>query len=333
MTIKVYLKDKIFSILIFAAVEILSVLFLWLIDVRKIFIIYFIFIFVLGYIVVMLQDYIKRKNYYNDILKILAHLDEKTLLSEIIKKAPFLEAQILYDILKESDKFMNDRIAVYERNSREYREYVEMWVHEIKTPVTSAKLMIENNKNIITLRIDEELQKIDAFVEQALYYARSTSLEKDFKVEQVSLKELVTTSIKNYSKTIIQAGGRVELNSLEHIVYTDKKWTLFIIGQIIANAAKYQNGELLIYFNGSSYESGKYLEISDNGIGIPEKDLSRVFDKGFTGENGRRYHKSTGIGLYLCKKLCRKMNMEITISSSNKGTAVRIYFSKNNLLM
>lgn len=334
MKTKDYLKDKAFSAFIFCLIAALSVTFLLLIDIENIFIIYFIFILTFGYVIVLLYDYIKRRNYYNTLLEMLDNLDEKTLLLEVMDKPTFFDAEILCDILKKSNKFMNDKIAAYEGDSREYREYIEMWVHEIKTPVTSAKLMIENNKNIVTLRIDKEISKIDAFVEQALYYARSTSLEKDFKVEQISLRELVIYSIKNYSKSIVQVSGKVKLDSLDYMVYTDKKWTVFIIGQIIANAAKYKSGELLICFRGVLDESGKYLEISDNGIGIPEKDLSRVFDKGFTGENGRRYHKSTGIGLYLCRKLCKKMNMEVAISSTpNKGTTVKIYFPQNNLLM
>lgn len=331
---KDYLKDKAFSIVTFIAAGVLAAGFLWLINVSKSFIVFAELIFFIGFFIPMLLDFIKRKQYYNTLLEALEGLEEKTLLPEIVKQTPFIEAQILYEIIRKSDKHMNDKIAVYDKEAREYREYVEMWVHEIKTPVTSARLMIENDKNVTTLRIGEELRKIDGFVEQALYYARSTSLEKDFKVEQTSLQELVTSAVKIYAKPIIQADGQIEMDSLNIMVYADKKWLLFIIGQILNNAVKYQNGNLIISFKGCIYENGVYLEISDNGIGITEKDLSRVFHKGFTGENGRCYNKSTGIGLYLCKKLCLKMNMEISISSIvNQGTKVKIYFPKNSLLL
>lgn len=328
-----YIKDKSFRIMAFVTAGALVAGLLWLIDVSKIFIIFTELLFFMGFFIPMLWDFIKQKQYYDTLLEALEKLEEKTLLPAIIKQAPFLEAKILYEIIKQSDKYMNDRIAYYDKEAREYREYVEIWVHEIKTPVTSAGLMIENNKNITTLRIGEELRKIDSFVEQALYYARSTSLEKDFKVEKTSLRELVMSAVKTHAKPIIQAGGRIETDFLDITVYADKKWLSFIIGQLLDNAAKYQNGNLLIRLQGCTYENGVYLSVSDNGIGIPNKDLSHVFDKGFTGENGRRYNKSTGMGLYLCKKLCLKMNMGITISSiQNQETEIKIFFPKNSLL-
>lgn len=334
MTLKDYLKDKLFSISILVVVELLSASLLWLVEVPSIFIVFFELILFMGFSIVLIVDFIKRHQYYVALLKTMDQLEQKTLLSEMIKRGSFLDAQILYDVLKKSDIYMNNKIAEYERDNRQYREYVELWVHEIKTPIACAKLIIENDKNITTLHIDDELRKIDGFVEQALFYARSTSLEKDFKVEKTTLKELVTSAIKTYSKSIIQIGGGVKLDSLDYEVYTDKKWISFIIGQVIHNATKYEKGNLLIRFYASTYENGVYLVIADNGIGIQEEDISRVFDKGFTGENGRRYNKSTGIGLYLCNKLCEKMNMKITLSSIvNQGTEVKIYFPKNSLIL
>lgn len=328
-----YLKDKLFNILILLVVEILSGAMLWIINVRILFIIFFEIILLTGFVVVFIADFIKKSQYYNMLLKTLSDLEEKTLLTEIVKASPFLDAKINYDVLKQSYKYMNDKIAEFEKQNAEYREYVEMWVHEIKTPITSAKLMIENNKNLTTLYIGDEISKIDGFVEQALYYARSTSLEKDFKVEQVPLKEMVNSAVKCHSKFVIQAGGKVEFDSLNFNVYADKKWMSFIIGQIIDNAVKYKKDKLLILFEGNSYADGISLTISDNGIGIIGEDIPRVFDKGFTGRNGRIYSKATGIGLYLCKKLCIKMNVEISISSQvNVGTKVKICFPKSSMI-
>ena len=205
-----------------------------------------------------------------------------------------------------------------------------MWVHEVKTPITSAHLIIENDKNISTIRIDDELNKIDHFVEQALFYARSTALEKDFKIEKTTMKTLVLEALKGYSKQIIGVRGRPVFVNLDIPVFADRKWCVFIIGQIIANSVKYAKGDLILTFEGSSFENGRSLLISDNGIGIAEADLQRIFDKGFTGENGRNIRKSTGIGLYLCRKLCRKMNMEISAaSSSENGTTIKIIFPYN----
>lgn len=261
-------------------------------------------------------------------------LDDKTLLAELVEKPGFLDGKLLYQILRLSNKYMNDKLAEAGATNQEYREYIEMWVHEIKTPITSAHLIIENDKNISTIRIDDELNKIDHFVEQALFYARSTTLEKDFKIEKTTLKTLVQEALKSYSKQIIEAHGRPIFENLDIPVFADRKWCIFIIGQIIANSVKYAKENLILTFEGSSFDNGCSLSISDNGIGITEADIPRIFDKGFTGENGRKFGKSTGIGLYLCWKLCRKMNMEISVASSlENGTTVKIMFPKENLYL
>ena len=148
--------------------------------------------------------------------------------------------------------------------------------------------------------------------------------------ENEAAKQKVLEALKSYSKQIIGVRGRPVFVNLDILVFADRKWCVFIIGQIIANSVKYAKGDLILTFEGSSFENGRSLLISDNGIGIAEADLQRIFDKGFTGENGRNIRKSTGIGLYLCRKLCRKMNMEISAaSSSENGTTIKIIFPYN----
>lgn len=254
-------------------------------------------------------------------------IEEKSLFSELLTQPHFLEGQILVDILRRCNKYQNDQIYNAKQESREYREYIDSWVHEIKTPITSVHLMIENEKNPVTLRIDDELRKIDTYVEQVLYYSRSTDVEKDFKVEKTTLKFLVHAALKTYSKPLIQAGGKLVLNDLDIPVVADSKSCAFVIGQVISNAIKYRKDNLRIEFSARAEKNNIYLLISDNGIGISASDLPRVFDKGFTGENGRRYSKSTGIGMYLSQKLCKKMNIELSVSSEpGEGTTVTMVF-------
>lgn len=334
MRFRRYIRDKTPQIMLLLGAVFLSALFLWLLDIRRLFILFFEMLFIMAFFAGLLLDFYKRYQYYNELIKNFESLDEKTLFSEIAERAAFTDGEILYDIISQTDKYMNDKIEDYAYAGREYREYIEMWVHEIKTPITSASLMIENDKNITTLNIKDELMKIDGFVKQALYYARSTTLEKDFKVESSSLNEIVISAVKQYSKPIIQAYGHVYFENLDNKVYADKKWCTFIIGQLIANSVKYRCDDLQIHFSSRNYKNGVILSIRDNGVGIPEEDITRIFDKGFTGENGRHYNKSTGIGLYLCKKLCLKMNMDISVSSKkNEGTIMNIYFPKNSLFM
>lgn len=260
-------------------------------------------------------------------------MKEKTLLGELLTQPHFWDGQILVDILRRCNKYQNDQISNAKQESRAYREYIDSWAHEIKTPITSARLMIENEKNPTTLRIDDELRKIDSHVEQVLYYARSTDVEKDFKVEKTTLQSLVHAALKAYSKPLIQVGGKPLLDGLDVPVIADSKSCTFVIGQIISNAIKYRKDNLQIVFSAETERNSVSLSISDNGIGIPAADLPRVFDKGFTGENGRRYSKSTGIGLYLSQNLCKKMNTVLSVSSDpGHGTTVTMLFPTESYL-
>lgn len=332
MKLSDYIIDRLFSVVMFLAAVIFSMGFLWLMGLRYEFIIYIEIIFGFSFLAAFVWDYTRKKKYYCGFMALFDGLDDKTLLAELAEKPGFLDGKLLYQILRLSNKYMNDKLAEAGATNQEYREYIEMWVHEIKTPITSAHLIIENDKNISTIRIDDELNKIDHFVEQALFYARSTTLEKDFKIEKTTLKILVQEALKSYSKQIIEAHGRPVFENLDISVFADRKWCVFIIGQIIANSVKYAKENLILTFEGSSFDNGCSLSVSDKGIGITEADIPRIFDKGFTGENGRKFGKSTGIGLYLCRKLCRKMNMEISVASSlENGTTVKITFPKENL--
>ena len=328
-----YITDRIVSVVCFVISEGLVFGLLWLVEVPMVFIIFTEIIFLLFFLASLIWDYHRRSGYYNRLLQLLDRLDEKTLLMEIAERPGFLDAKIVSYILKQNNKYQNDKIAEMQKQSRDYRDFLDTWVHEIKTPITSARLIIENEKNPTTLKIEDELRKIDNFVELVLYYARSSDVEKDFKVENTTLKALVSTALKTYSKPIIQAGGRIHMEGMDIPVCADSKSCSFIIGQVISNAIKYRQEEFRLEFRSQVQKNRIALLIHDNGIGISRADLSRVFDKGFTGENGRRFPKSTGIGLYLCKMLCDRMNIAISISSEKgQGTTVALYFPTESLL-
>lgn len=333
MSVKDYAADHVFSFLCLAASGLLVLALLWLIETPTVFIFFIESILLAAFLCSFLHDYCRRRSYYNQLWKTLGQLEEKTLIGEMLVQPDFLDGQILNEILRRCNKYQNDRLAAAEQNGQEYREYLDSWVHEIKTPITSARLIVENHKNPATLRIDDELRKIDGFVEQVLYYARSTAVERDFKVEKTTLQALVNSALKTYSKPLIQAGGRPKCNGLDVPVCADRKSCAFIIGQVISNSLKYRTENFQISFSAHAERNTVRLIISDNGIGISPADLPRVFDKGFTGENGRRCSKSTGIGLYLCKKLCDKMNMDIAIQSVlGEGTTVVLFFPQESYL-
>ena len=195
-------------------------------------------------------------------------------------------------------------------------------------------MVIENNKNQATKSINEELDKIENYVEQALYYAKSNTIEKDYYIKKCMLKEIVNESIKRNKNILIQEKIRIDLHDLENQVNTDSKWINFILNQIIQNSIKYMKKETEkeIEIYSKKGIDKVILYITDNGIGIKEEEIKKVFDKGFTGTNGRMSNKkSTGIGLYLCKKLCDKLGINIALESKeNEGTTVKIIFPQNS---
>lgn len=328
-----YLEDRVVLLSCYMISAFLIFGLLWLIEVPILFIVFAEGVLLFPFLISCVWDFLRKRKYYNYLMKISEQLEDKTLLAEIIECPLFLDGKIFYDILRQNSKYLNDKIAQIQKQNRDYRDFLDMWVHEIKTPIASARLVIENNKNLTTLKIDDELRKIDNFVELVMYYARSSDVEKDFKVEKTTVKEIVSTALKTYSKPIIQAAGQLQMEGVELLVCADIKSCAFIIGQIISNAIKYRRSEFKLNFYGKMEQNRIILEIRDNGIGISATDLPRVFDKGFTGENGRRFPKSTGIGLYLCKKLCDKMNMDISISSEKgQGTTVTLFFPTESLL-
>ena len=238
--------------------------------------------------------------------------------------------------MQETGKSMLENVNLYKRLQEDYKEYIELWIHEIKIPIATSKLIIENNKNEITKSIDEELDKVENYIEQALYYARSNTVEKDYYVKKVNLKDIVNESIKKNKNVLIHEKISVNVHDLKLEVNTDNKWVVFILNQIIQNSIKYrkQDRNLEIEIYAKQGKENVILYIKDNGIGIKKGEITRAFEKGFTGTNGRLIgKKSTGIGLYLCKNLCNKLGIAIELNSvENEGTEIRLVFPKSSYI-
>ncbi len=276
-------------------------------------------------------DYLKYRKYFNSIYNILDGLDKKYLLPEVIEEHNFIIAEEINHILKVVSRDMHENIKYYIDNQKEYKEYIETWVHEIKTPIASSKLIIENNNNEVTKKIDTQIDKVENFVEQVLYYSKSDNVEKDYIIKELNLKDVVTNTVKRNYRDFISKNIKLELEDIDNIIYSDQKWVEFILNQVISNAIKYsKTKDAKVHISSKNIENAVILTIKDNGVGICEKDINRVFEKGFTGENGRIFGKSTGIGLYLCDKLCNKLGLVLAIESDlNIGTVVRIKFPKS----
>lgn len=276
----------------------------------------------------MILEILKYKRYYGELRRMMTNLSPKYLLTEVIDPPPFVEGRIFYEVVQDTLKEMHEQVNKYQWMQQDYKEYIESWVHEIKTPIASTQLILGNNPSPVSYKVEDELRKMEQYVEQVLYYARSSDTSKDYMVSAFDLRSLVMMSVKDESRRLIQKRILPQIGDFEETVYSDAKWVRFILDQIVHNVVQYskeEGGQLLIE---ARHEKHKVvLSIRDTGIGINEKDLRRVFDKGFTGENGRRFNKATGMGLYLCKKLCDKLEIGITMTSQiGKGTTVELIF-------
>lgn len=335
MSIIEFFKERVMFLIINILILIFTGVLLKALKVDLYAIIFIVVINFIGILVFHIYEYIKKKKYYDEVLSNLKSLDKKYLISEVMDEADFLDGKILYSIIQETNKSMNDEILKLKLNISEYKEYIELWVHEIKTPISTCMLLIENNDLPVTESIGEEIERVENYIEQALFYARSNALEKDYIIKEINLIDCINNSIKKNLNQLIENKIKIDITNIEDIIYSDSKWVEFILNQIISNSIKYKkkDNSILKFYSEKSDES-IILTIEDNGIGMDEKDVLKAFDKGYTGSNGRKFTKSTGIGLYLCNKLCEKLGLNIKLESSlNEGTKVSILFPINKMML
>lgn len=273
-----------------------------------------------------------RKKELGELLALAEQLEERYLIPEVMERPERAEDQVYYRLLKMAGKSMLEQIGEIHRERLEYKEYIEQWIHEIKTPIAAMKLLCENHRMDFTRELLLELEKTNRFTEQALYYARSEHTEKDYAVREISLADVVHQAIADNKYLLLQNAVRIEVGDMGGMVYSDEKWVRFILNQLIVNAVKYRAGKPELRFSVCRRQDKEVLSVEDNGIGIPACDLPRIFEKGFTGENGRTMQQATGIGLYLCKRLCDKLGIGITAESAGSGTVIRLSFHINYLI-
>ena len=276
---------------------------------------------------------------------LIASISDYANYKESYKKLNFLEQNILND-LDALPKSLDIRIDYYhkiieklyeelEKLTQENRQkntdmvdYYSMWVHQIKTPIAAMNFLLDNEE-VDQKILQQELFKIERYVEMVLTYIRLDSISSDYVITKINLDEVVKESVKKYATIFINKKIKLNYVSHETMVISDKKWLSFAFEQILGNSVKYTStsGEITI----ETCENK--LIIEDNGMGIKEEDLPRIFEKGFTGFNGRYEKKSSGLGLYLCKKTLDKLGHHIEISSKvGEGTRIEITFPKEDTL-
>ncbi len=322
-----YLKEKLPLIFAYGSVTLLILIVLLAFNVYYTGIIMVVFLLVVLGLILFFYQFYQKKSFYDKFYMVFNNLDNKVLIHETIEDANFIDGRILLDILRETDKYKIEEINKYKYLFEEFREFMELWVHEIKTPLSAINLICENNKNKVTNSINEEIRKIDGFIEMILFYARSQMPENDYLIKNCKLNDIINKVIIRNKNSFLEKNIRLDMHDLVVKVRTDSKWMEFIINQIVVNSIKYTLNNPLIEIYSVSDKERVSLIIRDNGIGISQKDLPRVFEKGFTGENGRSKYNATGMGLYLVKKLCLALGNNVIIDSiEGVGTTVKIVF-------
>lgn len=333
MNIGKYIKEKKENIILFIILVIILLFLLDLFGVNKYLTIMILSLLSIYFIVDFLTFYLKRKKYYDNFLNNLNLLDKKYLILETLEEPEFLDGKVFYDALYKIDKSMMENINNYRNETEDFKEYVEMWIHEIKIPIAGLMLMYHNNKTVNKNFLDQ-LNSLDNLTDQILYYVRSNYAEKDFLIKEASMDKIINEVLLKNKDSILENHIDVTVDVKNIKVLTDSKWLVFILNQIINNSIKYcdNNRKSYIMFYIEDNEKETTLHIKDNGIGVNASDLKHVFDKSFTGENGRKMRNSTGFGLYISKKLIEKLGHKISATSEeNKYFEIAITFGKNDL--
>lgn len=237
--------------------------------------------------------------------------------------------KLLQERVEELEYEQKNQLLVEQEKYNDLLDYYTLWVHQVKTPIAASSLLIGDLKDKeAKTQLEQELFKIESYVHLVLQYLRLESFHDDLVLKQENLADLVREVVKKYALFFIQQGLRLNLHDLDHTIVTDKKWFLVILEQVLSNSLKYtKEGSIEIYFHEDR------LYIKDTGLGIQNADLLRVFERGFSGYNGRLTQQSSGLGLYLSKKIADQLGHKIAIDSQvGQGTTVSIAFPEKKLI-
>ena len=305
----------------------------------------FTYIFSLGFLVLLFQFlFASLGTYFLYFFLLSSFVTFLFLAWDILAEAQVYRQEVLYDErdpksplecalaekLEECESELYQKKSEAQSKLTDLLDYYTLWVHQIKTPIAASRLLVaEVSDREAKQQLEQEIFKIDSYTNLVLQYLRLESFHDDLVFEKVQVEDLVKEVVRKYALFFIQKGLTLNLHDLDKIIVTDKKWLLVVIEQILSNSLKYtKEGGLEIYMEGQK------LCIKDTGIGIKNSDVLRVFERGFSGYNGRLTQQSSGLGLYLSKKISEELGHQIRIESEvGKGTTVRIKFAEVKLVI
>lgn len=332
MTLKDYLRDKKFLIMLYLTMFVFAGVVISIgeaVPFGRSNGLYVIEVAVFLFLVYLTIDFLCQKNYYQKLKKIAA--TEGLDWVNSLPAPNSSEQRIYHELLKTQYREINQKLSEFQAKSSEDTDFITMWVHEIKTPIAAAKLIIENSLNApseeVLYSLEDEIDKIEDFVQMTLFYSRADDFAKDYLICSTSLDKVVRECLKREYASITNKRLNLQLEQLDFLIDTDEKWLGFIIKQIVDNAVKYSYPAGKITICAEQHEAETVLIIADQGPGIKAEDIRRVFDKNFTGSNGRKFEAATGFGLYLSQKIAHKLGHQIAIASDHeKGTQVSVHF-------
>ena len=269
------------------------------------------------------------------ILLIVGFIDYKLMVYKHnqLKQESFSETQNLLerDYQEIIEKLRGEEKIHTRKTTSDYNnmvEYYTVWAHQIKTPIASMRLALQSEDSDFARRLGGDLNRIEEYVEMVLTFHRLDSDSTDYVLKEINLDDIIRPSIRKFSRDFISKKLSMDFKPTEKNVLTDEKWLAFVIEQVISNAVKYTStGGIKIYM-----EEPSGLCIEDTGIGIAAEDLPRIFENGYTGFNGREDKRASGIGLYLCRRICENLGHKITAESvQGVGTKIKIDLSTESV--
>lgn len=249
---------------------------------------------------------------------------QAALLLALLPEPGNLEEAAYREIITELDEDRRAAVSAKDARSRETVDYYTLWVHQIKTPIAAMRLILQNDDSERGRALSAELFRVERYVELVLSYLRLGGGASDYVIRQVDLDGVLRQAVRKYAPLFIRGKVSLELRETGLKVLSDEKWLQLVIEQVLSNAVKYAPGGHV-----TVWSEGEKLLIQDDGVGIAPEDLPRIFDRGFTGCNGRIDKRATGIGLYLCREICGRLGHTINAASElGKGTCITIGLAK-----
>ena len=335
MKVVEYIKDKFGTILFHTVLYAGTMVFMFGIGVnRDVILLISIVAFLLSFIFYTV-DYLYMKKKYEAIDSTMDLLENKYLIADVIKTKRNYQEKFYLELVRRACKSMMDELNRKKKQNSDYEEYIENWILEIKTPITAIQLLCDNERNNVTDKIKQETKKVENNIDRMLYYSKIGDTWKDYIIIRTSLKEVVESSIMKIYQLFIYNNVKIDVAQQDEYVYTDKKWSSFIVTQILLNCVQYKSDRPLvirIYFE--KLKDSTNLIIEDNGLGIKEEEIHKIFEKGYVGTNGRKIETSTGMGMFICKRLCDKLGIGLkAVSEYGEYTKMILTYGEGTFYM